>query len=96
MYGPSDRPIQRPETILEHLTPYVGPWTWAPHVGPIGPGKVGPTVGPTMDPQVGPTICGGDGLNRLTHLHTAYTTTLTRMMTATYKLVATNEHMDDP
>ena len=28
----------------------------------------------------------GDGLNRLTHLHTAYITTLTRMMTAIYKL----------
>ena len=28
----------------------------------------------------------GDGLNCLTHLHTAYITTLTRMMTAIYKL----------
>ena len=40
-------------------------------------------------------MCIGDELNRLTHLHTAYTTILTCMMTATYKLVATNEHMDD-
>jgi len=31
-------------------------------------------------------MCINDGLNRLAYLHTVYTTTLTRMMTATYKL----------
>ena len=30
-------------------------------------------------------ICIGHGLNHLPHLHTAYTTILTPMMTATYK-----------
>jgi len=55
MYGPSDRSIQRPETILEHLTPYVGPMdmgpTCGPHRGPLGPDN----VGPTSEPHYGPT-----------------------------------------
>ena len=34
MYGPSDRSIQWPETILEHLTPYVGPVDMGPTCGP--------------------------------------------------------------
>jgi len=39
--------------------------------------------------------CIGDGLNRLAHLPTAYSTTLTPMMTATYKL-SRYGRMDDP
>ena len=34
MYEPSDRSIQQPETILEHLTPYVGPMDMGPTCGP--------------------------------------------------------------
>ena len=54
MYGPSDRSIQRPETIIEHLIPYVGPGDMVPHVGPVGPDNVGPTNGPHYGPT-GPT-----------------------------------------
>ena len=52
MYGPSDRPIQRPEIILGHLTPYTGPVDMGPTSGSCGT-RCGPT-----GPKVGPTVCG--------------------------------------
>ena len=49
----------------------------------------------TSNSQKTSLMCIRDGFNPLAHLHTAYTTALTPIMTATYKL-SRYESMDDP